>query len=162
MAPKCKFNLTQNPFHSRSSSSFDLLVALLHVRFRDEKVYQDFSKNFSKRGVHLERHVILSDFADTPLPDVIHTREWESLCKIPLRCPIVFIQDFYSNMHGIGTSVPQFTMVLRGTRIIVTLDLVFEIVHVPRVAHPNYPGCQCLGTMSKYELLSHFYEIPSI
>ena len=42
----------------------------------------------------------------------------------------MFIQEFYSNMHGIDTSVPQFTMVLRGTRIVVTPDLVFEILHV--------------------------------
>ena len=162
MAPKRKSNPTRNPFHSGSSSSSDLPVLPLHVRFHDEKAHQDFSKNFSKHGVHPKCHVILSNFADTPLPDVIHIRGWESLCEILLRCPILFIQEFYSNMHSIDTSVPQFTMVLRGTRIIVTLDLVFEIVHVPRVAHPNYPGCQCLGTMSKYELLSHFCEIPSI
>ena len=53
-------------------------------------------------------------------------------------------------------------MVLLGTRIVVTPDLVSEILHVPRVAHPDYPTCQCLRTMSKDELLSHFYETPSI
>ena len=47
------------------------------------------------------------------------------------------IQEFYSNMHGINTSVPQFATVFRGARIVVTLDLVFEILHVPRVAHPD-------------------------
>ena len=79
--------------------------------------------------------MILSNFVDTALSDVIHTRGWESLCEIPLRCPIVFIQEFYSNMHGINTSVPQFTTVLRGTRIVVTPDLISEILHVSRVAH---------------------------
>ena len=74
----------------------------------------------------------------------------------------MFIQEFYSNMHGIDTYVSQFTMVLRGTQIVVTPDLVSEILHVPRVAHPDYPTCQCLRTMSKDELLSHFYETPSI
>ena len=138
-------------FHSGSSSSFDLPP--LHVRFCDEKAHQDFSENFSKRGVHLERHVILLDFAGTPLPDVIHTQGWESLCEIPLRCPIVFIQNFYSNMHGIDTSVPQFATGLQGTRIVVTPDLVFEILHVLQVAHPDDPTYQRLRTMSKDELL---------
>ena len=86
----------------------------------------------------------------------------ENLFKIPLRCPIVFIQEFYSNMHGNDISVPQFTMVFRGTRIVVTPDLVSETLHVPRVAHPNYPTCQHLRTVSKDELLSHFYETPFI
>ena len=134
MAPKCKSNPTQNPFRSRFSSSSDLLIPSLHIRFRGEKAHQDFSENFSKRGVHPERHVILSDFAGTPLPDVIHTRGWESLCEIPLRCPIVFIQNFYFNMHGIDTSVPQFAIGLQGTRIVVTLNLVSKILHVPWVA----------------------------
>ena len=78
----------------------------LHVQFCDEKAYQDFLENFSKRGVHSKCHVILLDFSDTPLPDVIHTWGWESLCEIPLRCPTVFIHEFYSNMHGINTSMP--------------------------------------------------------
>ena len=107
MAPKHNSTPSRNPLRS-GTSSFDPLVPLFHVRFRDEKAHQDFSENFSKRGVHPKRHVILSDFADTSLPDVIHTRGWESLCEIPLRCPTVFIQDFYSNMHGIDTSVPKF------------------------------------------------------
>ena len=51
---------------------------------------------------------------------------------------------------------------VKGTRIIVTLDFIFEILHVPRVAHLDYPGCQHLRTVSKDKFLSHFYETPSI
>ena len=162
MAPKRKSNSTRNPFCSKSSSASDLPVPPLHVWFHDEKIHQDFSKNFSKHGSHLEHHVILSDFSDTPLPDVIHTRGWESLYEIPLRCPIVFIQDFYSNMNGIDAFVPQFATVLRGTHIVVTPDLISKILHVPQVAHPNYPSCQRLRTVSKDKLLSYFCETPSI
>ena len=162
MEPKHKSNPTRNPSHSWSSSSFDLPVPPFHVRFRDEKAHQDFSENFSKRGVHPEHHMILSNFAGTPLPDVIHTQGWESLCEIPLRCPIVFIQEFYSNMHGIDTSVPQFTTVLQGTHIVITPNLISKILHVPRVSHPDYPSYQRLRIVSKDELLSHFYETPFI
>ena len=45
----------------------------LHIRFRDEKAHKDFSENFSNRGIHLERQVVLSDFSDTALPTVIHS-----------------------------------------------------------------------------------------
>ena len=45
----------------------------LHVRFHDEKARQDFSENFSKRGIHSERRIILSNFSDTTLPTVIHS-----------------------------------------------------------------------------------------
>ena len=56
-------------------------------------------------------------------------------------CPVMLIQEFYSNIHDIDTFVPQFVSTFRGTRIVVTMDLISEVLHVPRVAHPNYLGC---------------------
>ncbi|KAL0013998.1 hypothetical protein SO802_001067 [Lithocarpus litseifolius] len=49
-----------------------------------------------------------------------------------------------------------------GTRIIFTLDLIFEVLHVPRVVHPDYPDCDRLWTVSRDKLISHFCETPSI
>ena len=43
---------------------------------------------------------------------------------------------------------------------VVTLDIVSEVLHIPRVAHPDYPSCDRLRTVSKDELLSLFYETP--
>ena len=161
MAPKRKSTLAQNPLGFRSSSSF-FDTPPFQVQFHDVKAQKDFFENFQRCGVQLEHHIILSDFSNTPLPGVIWTRGWESLCKIPLRCPIVFIQEFYSNIHSIATSVPQFATTFRGTRNVVTLDLISKILHVLRVSCPDYPGCQRLRTVSKDELLSHFYETPLI
>ena len=90
MAPKHKSTLARNPLHSDASSSSDF--APLSLRFRDDDAHKAFSENFSKRGVHSERQVILADFADTNLPTVIHSREWESLCDVPVTCPLMLIQ----------------------------------------------------------------------
>ena len=70
-------------------------------------------------------------------------------------------KEFYSNMHGIDTFVPHFFSRVWGTCIVVTQDIVSEILHVPRVAHSNYPNCARLQTVSKDELLSLFFETPS-
>ena len=43
----------------------------------------------------------------------------------------------------------------------VTPDIVSNVLHVPRVAHPDYPGCDRLKTVSKDELMSAFCERPS-
>ena len=43
----------------------------------------------------------------------------------------------------------------------VTSDIVSEVLRVPRVAHPDYPSCEHLKTVSKDELISTFYERPS-
>ena len=43
----------------------------------------------------------------------------------------------------------------------VTLDIVFDVLHVPRVVHSLYLDCDCLRTMSKYKLISSFCEHPS-
>ena len=120
-----------------------------------------FFENFCRRGIHLECHVILSDFSDTNLPTVIHSMGWESLYDILVTCPSVIIQEFYSNMHGIDTSIPHFFSRVRGTRIIVTSEIVSKVLHVPRVAHPDYPSCDRLRIVSKDELSSLFCETPS-
>ena len=86
----------------------------------------------------------------------------EFLLESPLRCPVVFIQEFYSNIHGIDTSIPRFATTFRGTCIVVIPDLIFEVLHVPKVVHPNYRGCECLRTVSRDELLSYFCKTPSI
>ena len=73
----------------------------------------------------------------------------------------MYIQEFYSNIQGIDTFVPRFTMMFRGTCIVVTPNLISEVLHVLRVVHPNYPSYEHLRTVSKEELLYHFYERPS-
>ena len=43
----------------------------------------------------------------------------------------------------------------------VTSDIVFDVLHVLRVEHPEYLGCDCLRTVSKDELISSFCKHPS-
>ena len=118
-------------------------------------------ENFSRQGVHSERQVILADFADTDLLTVIHSQEWESLFDILVTCPFMLIQEFYSNMHGIDRSVPLFFTHIRGTCIPITLQLVADVLQVPRIGFPNYPGYEHLRTMSKEQLMAAFCERPS-
>ena len=86
---------------------------------------------------------------------------WESVYGISVICPSVIIHEFYSNMHIFDYSVPHFVIRIRGTRIIVISDIVSEVLHVPRVAHLDYPDCDLLRTVSKDELSSHFCETSS-
>ena len=139
MAPKRKSTPTRNPLHSGASSSSD--PTLFHIQFRDDDAFKAFSENFSRRGIHSERQVILSDFADIDLPSIIHSRGWESLCDVPVTCPLVLIQEFYSNMHGIDQSIPLFFTRVRGTRIPITPQLVADVLHVPQIEFPDYPSC---------------------
>ena len=64
-------------------------------------------------------------------------------------------------MHGLDSSIPQFSTCVRGIRKVVTPEIVSEVLHVPRVVHPDYPSYDCLRTMSKDELMSLFCETPS-
>ena len=118
MAPKRKSTPARNPLHSGASSSSDPSPST--VRFCDDDAFKAFSENFSRRGIHSERQVVLSDFADTDLPSIIHSKGWESSCDVSVTCPLVLIQEFYSNMHGIDRLVPLFFTRVRGTHIPVT------------------------------------------
>ena len=86
----------------------------------------------------MERQVVLSNFADTDLPSVIHSRGWESLCDILVTCPLMLIQEFYFNMHEIDRLVPLFFTRIRGTRILVTPQLVADVLRVLRIKFPDY------------------------
>ena len=162
MAPKWKSTPSQNPLHSRASSSSPFVDSTTsHVQFHDDKACKDFSENFSRRGIHSERQVILSDFSSTDLPTVIYSKGWKSLCGILVTCPSVIIQEFYSNMHRFDYSIPHFITRVRGTHIVVTLDLISEVLHIPRVEFADYPGSERLRTVSIGELSSRFCETPS-
>jgi len=61
-------------------------------------------------------------------------------------------------MHGLDSSVPLFRTCFRGTHIVVTLELVSDVLHVSRVEHPDYPGCERLRTVSIDETISAICE----
>ena len=89
MAPKRKSTPARNPLCFGASSSSE--PTLTHIRFRDDDAFKAFSENFSRRDIHSERQVNLSDFANTDLPSIIHSRGWESLCDASVTCPLVLI-----------------------------------------------------------------------
>ena len=64
-------------------------------------------------------------------------------------------------MHGFDFLVHYFSTRVGGTSITVTPQLVVDVLHVPRVESPNYPGCECLRTVFKDEMISTFCERPS-
>ena len=159
MAPKRKSTPIWNPLRLGASSSSD--SAPISLQFRDDDAHKAFSENFSRRGIHSERQVILADFADTNFPDVIHSWGWESLCNISFNCPLMLIQEFYSNMYRIDCSVPLFFTHVRGTPNPVTPLLIADVLRVPRVEFFDYPGCEHLRTVSKDEHKSTFCKRPS-
>ena len=64
-------------------------------------------------------------------------------------------------MHRFNYSIPQFVTRVQGIHMVVTPDIVSEVLHIPRVAHLDYPGYKHHQTVSRAELLSHFCETPS-
>ena len=61
-------------------------------------------------------------------------------------------------MHGFDYSIPLFVTCVRGIHMVVTPDIVSEVLHI---ADLDYPGFQRLRTVSKDELASRFCETPS-
>ena len=162
MEHKRKSTPSQNLLRSGASSSYSPTNSTpSHIRLSDDKARKDFLENFSRWGIHSKRQGVLSNFSDTNLPTVIYSRGWESLCGISVTCPFVIIQNFYFNMHGFDYKVPHFITCVWGTHMVVTPDLISEVLHIPRVEFTDYPNCEHLRTVSKDELSSRFWETPS-
>ena len=64
-------------------------------------------------------------------------------------------------MHGFDFSIPLFSTCVRGMRIVVTPQLVKDVLHVLRLEHPDYLGCESLRTVSKDEMIFTFCERPA-
>ena len=56
-------------------------------------------------------------------------------------------------MHGFDYSVPLFVTRVQGMRIVVTLDIISEVLRVPKVEHLDYPGYERLRTVSKDKMI---------
>ena len=61
-------------------------------------------------------------------------------------------------MHEINRSIPLFFTRVRGTRIVVTSELVSDVLRVLKVEHLDYLDCERLRTVSKDEMISAFCE----
>ena len=57
-------------------------------------------------------------------------------------------------MHVLDSSVPLLHTRVRGTCIIVTSELVSNVLRVPRIEHPDYPSYEHLRTVSKDKMVS--------
>ena len=64
----------------------------------------------------------------------------------------------YSNMQRIDRSVPLFFTRVWGMHIPVTLQLVADVLYVPRIEFPDYPSYESLRIVSRDELMSSFCE----
>ena len=64
-------------------------------------------------------------------------------------------------MHMIDRLVPLFFTRVRGTHILITPQLVMNVLRVPRIEFPDYPSYERLRTVSRDELMSAFCERPS-
>ena len=64
-------------------------------------------------------------------------------------------------MHGIDRLVSLFFTRVWGTRILVTPQLVADVLQVPRIEFPDYPSCERLSTVSRDELMFAFCERPT-
>ena len=64
-------------------------------------------------------------------------------------------------MHRIDRSVPLFFTCIQGTHIPITLQLVVDVLRVPRIEFLDYPSCERLRTVSRDELMSAFCVRPT-
>ena len=65
-------------------------------------------------------------------------------------------------MHGFDYLVPHFITRVRGTHIVVTLDLISEVLHEPSIEFATTPNYEHLRNVSNGELSSRFCETPSL
>ena len=154
MEPKRKSTPSWNPLHSGASSSFDPTPS--HVRFRDVNPNRTSLRTFLDEAFIQNAKSFYWTFPTLTYPLSFIVGGWESLCDVLVTCPWVLIQEFYSNMHGFDYLVLIFGTRVWGTCIVVTPDIVSDVLRVLKVVHANYLGYDRLKTVSKDKLISSF------
>ena len=113
---------------SHASSSFSPVLDSL--QFNDKNCWKAFKENFTLHRPHVEHQIILSELSNTAIPKTFQSCGLEFLCERLTTCLVVYVQEFYSNIYIVGTSVPMFTTSVQGTCISMTPELISELVHV--------------------------------
>ena len=104
---------------------------------------------------------LLSKLSNIAVPETFQSCGLEFLCEQLTTCPLVYVQDFYSNIYIVNTFVPMFTTSVQGTCIFVTPKLISELVHVPWVAKSEHPNAPMFASLSLNALATIFYGQPS-
>ena len=117
MALKRKSIPARNPLHSSASTSSD--HAPFSLRFCNDDAHKAFTKNFSRRGIHLERRVILGHFADTNLPTITHSREWIRFVTSP---SLVLSYWFRSSTPTCMGLTASYLILLLGSKVFLFLS----------------------------------------
>lgn len=152
MAPK-KGTPICNPVSHASSSSTPIIDSL---QFNDTNYWKAFKENFTLHQPHAKRRIILSKLSNTTVPKTFQSCGLEFLCERLTTCPMVYVQEFYSNIYIVSTSIPMFTTSVQGTCISVTPKLISELVHVPWVVESNHPNAPVLASFSLDALATIF------
>ena len=159
MSPKCKSTPSRNPLHFGASSSAD--TTPFFVRFHDEKARSDFFWE-----LFLTRHSF-----GTPRRLVELLRHWPSHCHLQSGSGVTVWRLGHMFIRAdLGVLLQHALIRLFSTsfhyscsryRIVVIPEIVSDMLRVPRVEHPDYPGCDRLKTVSKDELISSSCERSS-
>ena len=163
MAPKCKSNLTRNTFRSTSSLSSDLPVPSLHVRFHKEKAHhiRTSLRTFLNVAFIWSAMWFCRTFSTLLYPMSFTLGDGNLFVRYLWGVP----SCSYKSFTPICTvSIPLYLNLLWYSEVHISLSLriLYSRYYTSRVAHPNYPACQRLRTVSKDKLFSHFCETPSI
>ena len=65
-------------------------------------------------------------------------------------------------MHGFDFLVPQFLTRVRGTHIVVIPDIIYDVLHILKVAYLDYLVVSALGLCPKMSLYMLFVSVPLI
>lgn len=147
-----------NPVSHAPSSSTPIIDSL---QFNDTNCWKAFKENFTLHQPQAKCRIILSDLSNTAVPETFQSCGLEFLCERLTTCPVVYVQEFYSNIYIISTSVPMFTTSVQGTCISVTPKLISELVLVPWVVESNHPNAPVLASFSLDALATIFCRQPS-
>ena len=137
-----KSTSARNPLPGSESFSSDLPF---HIWFHDEKAYKDFFENYQAHGVHPERQVTLPDLPTLYYPISFELGDGNLFVRNSCSAPSCLFRSFTLTYMA---SIPPCLSLLCN----------LEVLHVPRVVHPDYPSCDRLWTVSRDELISHFCE----
>ena len=107
--------------------------------FQNVQQFENWSNNFQNRPLRKEAEVVVADFEGHRVLRYFDNLGWNNMISMNGMVNMSWIKEFYANMNKSQSTAFAFHTWVRGSHIVLDVDIWSEFIGIARPEHPIYP-----------------------